>query len=99
MVVDKSGKPLQLKADLGAFKLIQEMTGKNPFSDELTKSVDPVTLSAMLYAFALRGGSDVTVEYIDDLPIDSIVAMQDQIGQVMGDSMPEKKQGKVKARG
>ena len=95
---DLDGKPLKLKADLGAFKMIQKITGKNPFTvDEKGSNVDPGFMSAMLYAFAKRGGSNVTTDYIDSLSMDEILKMQGEINSLMAESSPEKR-GNVKGQ-
>ncbi len=99
MIKDIEGKPLKLKADLGAFKMIQKITGKNPFNADTTgKDVDPSFMSAMLYAFAKRGGSNVTTDYIDGLSMEQIMKVQEEMQSIMGDSMPEKKTGNVKGQ-
>ena len=97
MIKDLNGKPLKLKADLGAFKQIQKLTGKNPFTADKGGNIDPAFMSAMLYAFAKRGGSNVTTDYIDGLSMDEIMKLQDEMTNLMGESMPEKK-GNVKGQ-
>lgn len=96
---DLDGKPLKLKADLGAFKMIQKTTGKNPFQQDTKGSdVDPVFMSAMLYAFAKRGGSNVTVDFIDQLDFKDIMKMQSEMNTLMSETVPEEKEGNAKGQ-
>ena len=46
-------KEVTLRLDLGAMKLFRELTGKN-FMEIGNDTMDPETLSAMIYSFAVR---------------------------------------------
>jgi len=79
-----NGKDVKLRLDLGAMKKFQELTGKNFLSIGKTE-MDPDMLGAMIFAFATRGGSDVTMEDIDTMTIDEIMSMQSEIEKLAGD--------------
>ena len=83
-----NGKEATLRLDLGAMKKFKELTGKN-FLAIGKEEMDPEMLAAMIYSFAIRGGSDITMDDVDSMTMDEILKIQDDIGKLTG----EKKEG------
>ena len=79
-----NGKDVTLCLDLGAMKQFKELTGKN-FLNIGKEEMDPDMLSAMIYSFAVRGGSDITMEDVDKMTMDQIMEMQGEIEKLTGD--------------
>ena len=77
-------KEIKLRLDLGAMKKFQELTGKN-FLAIGEEQMTPDMLAAMIYSFAIRGGSDITMDDVDSMTMEQIVALQDEIAKLTGD--------------
>lgn len=80
-----NGKDITMRLDLGAMKKFQELTGKN-FLALGKNEMDPEMLSAMIFSFAIRGGSNVTMEDVDTLTVDELMSFQGEIEKLTGDS-------------
>lgn len=86
--MELNGKEIKLKLDLGALKEVKKLTGKNFFAIK-QQDFDPDLYSALLYACAKRGGSEISQSFIDNLPLRDVLKMQKVLDQLMGDFMPE----------
>ena len=97
VVKDMEGNPLKLRMDLGAFKMVQKSTGKNPF--KMGDDMGPDMMAALLYATAKRGGSKVTQDFIDSLTMTELAALQDDMTAMMDEFAPgEKKEKNAKGQ-
>ena len=79
-----NAKEVTLRLDLGAMKKFNELTGKN-FLAIGKEEMDPDMLSALIYALAIRGGSDITMDDVDSMTMDEITKIQDDIVKLSGD--------------
>ncbi len=86
---------VKLKLDLGALKIVQEITGKNFFAMK-EGDFDPVMYSALLFACAKRGGSNLTQEAIDKLDMNELMEVQAELDEMLKDFQPEGKPVKNK---
>jgi len=89
-----NNKEATLRLDLGAMKKFKELTGKN-FLAIGKEEMDPDMLSAMIYSFAIRGGSDITMEDVDSMTMDEILKIQDEISKLTGEKTKEGNPPKV----
>jgi len=79
-----NGKDVTFRLDLGAMKQFKEMTGKNFFAigkDEM----DPEMLGAMVYCFAVRGGSDITMEDVDRMEMHELAEVEKEMEKLTGE--------------
>ena len=79
-----NGKDVTLRLDLGAMKHFKELTGRNFFAigkDEM----DPEILGAMVYCFAVRGGSDITMDDVDRMEISELTEIEKEMEKLTGE--------------
>lgn len=89
-----NGKEVTLRADLKAIKDIDAATGKNFFAlGEKDMSAD--VLSAMIYSFAKRGGSDVTMDDVDSMTLEELMNVQGEIEKLTSTGKTSKNVKKV----
>ena len=86
-----NGKDVTLRLDLGAMKQFKELTGKNFFAlgqDEM----DPEMLGAMVYCFATRGGSDITMDDVDCMDMEELSEIETEMDRLTGEKKSKNEQ-------
>ena len=78
-----NGKETELRFDVGAMKLFKKLTGKD-FLQLKMEEMDTDDIASMVYAFAVRGNPEITMDDIDSMGIGELVSMSQVITKLEG---------------
>ena len=89
MIVKINSKEAKIKMDMGTVKLLKKEHDINFLNLSLEKATDPEVMSTILLVAAQRGGSTITMDDIDAMPVGQFIKVQEDLEKLIMEFFPE----------
>ncbi len=89
MNVKINNKSAKIKMDMGTVKKLKKEHDINFLNLTLDKATDPDVMTTILLTAAQRGGSDITMEDIDTMPVGQFIKVQEDMEKLIMEFYPE----------